>query len=87
MTHESLVTGSPRPDRATNYSLGAAFVALVNAILQTLIAFGLDLTAEQSAAIGVVVNAFLIFGIALTHVYLSITAERERWTHLNGPEG
>jgi hypothetical protein len=33
MVHEIVTNGEPKPDRATNLSLGAAVVATVNAIM------------------------------------------------------
>lgn len=78
---------APNPQRATNLSLGAALVALVNAFLALVVSFGLDVSAQQQASIQGVVNALVLVVIAGSHVYSQVTAERERWSHLDGPNG
>ncbi len=87
-SHSSLhVTDPPRPERATNLSVGAAIVAFANAVQTVIVSFGLHLSAQQEASVTGVVNATVLLVIAVSHVYGQITAERERWTHLNGPDG
>jgi hypothetical protein len=86
MVHERVTNGEPKPERATNLSLGAAVVATINAIMAVVVNFGLNLNAQQQTSIQGLVNAIVLLVIAGSHVYGQVTAERERWSHLNGPE-
>jgi hypothetical protein len=85
MVREAVTNGDAKPARATNLSLGAAIVAFANAAMQLVVSFGVPVTTAQAASIGVVVNSLVLLVIAGSHVYGQVTAERERWSHLDPP--
>lgn len=71
--------------------LSAAVVALVNAVVVCVTAFGLDLSVEQQASISTVTNASVIVVLAFSHWYRAQRHEKERlrserWSHLNNGE-
>lgn len=72
--------------RSTNLSLSAAIVAFVNAVLSAIINFGIPLSSAQQASITSVVNAAIILVLACVHLYGQITAEHDRWSHMDGIE-
>lgn len=82
-----LIEQPPNTKRATDFALGATIVAAVNSVLALVISFGVNLTASQQVEIAQVVNALVLLVVAASHAYGQLTAERSRWTHLNGPEG
>lgn len=75
--------------RAPALPLSAAFVALVNTVMACVIAFGLELTPGQQAAITSTANSFVLFLVAASHAYRAYKSQLdkyERWSHLNGRE-
>lgn len=72
--------------RATSLSLGAAFVAALNAMMSLFVSFGFDLNAAQQASISTVANSLVLLVLAAVHTYGQYVQENDRWSHLDGPD-
>lgn len=85
-TQTPLTQQPPNQRRATDLSLGAAIVAVVNAFVALAISFGVNLSPQQQTEITSLVNAVIILVVAGSHFYSQLQQERERWSHMDSPE-